>query len=139
MRRRLIDELVLYARNRGHRLTVVFDGWKDGKGHETSLVSGGITIIYSGIGEKADNVIKRIISTERRKWIVVSSDREIASFAWRMNSVPIRSDLFREVLEQALGNDEEDLLDRSPLLERRGGYGKKSKKEREIDRVLSKL
>jgi len=137
VRNQFLDELVAYGRNSGHQLTVVFDGWRDGKGHETRAVYGGVTVIYSGLGEKADSVIKRVISMERRKWTVVSSDREIESFAWRMDSVPISSQLFRDALDRSRVEQEED-SDERPLLGRRR-HGKMSKKEREIYRVLNKL
>ena len=78
----LIDALIEYGKRKSHDLTVVFDGWRTGQGQESRTVIGGVKVIYSRIGDKADSVIKRMISAERREWIVVTSDREIADHAW---------------------------------------------------------
>ena len=54
-RERLIEQLVAYHRRKGHGITLVFDGWKGGPGRESRSMTGGITVIYSGLGEKADS------------------------------------------------------------------------------------
>jgi predicted RNA-binding protein with PIN domain len=138
---------VSYRRRKGHQITVVFDGWKDGRGVETSSVSGGVRIIYSSLGEKADSVIRRIVSTERHEWVVVSSDREIASHAWSMNSVPVPSEEFLSLLEardaegvgdaDRHGQEEED--DGEKQYMRKGSSHKQSKKEKALQRVLGRL
>lgn len=147
-RNRLIDLLIRYSRKKGHSITVVFDGWKSGGGIETSSVSGGVRIIYSRLAEKADSVIKRIVSTERREWIVVSSDREIAAHAWSMDSIPVPSEEFlpfigeKESGERAgaggsgFGEDEGD-TEAADL--RRGSPWKLSRKEKAIRKALDKL
>ena len=125
----------------------MFDGWKDGAGRETRSVSGGITVIYSGLGEKADSVIKRIISKRQKRWIVVSSDREVESSAWSMSCVPLDSEAFYNVLEKSsqsipdsgvvekdYGEDDED-----HDLPGKKSSRRLSKKQREIRRVLEKL
>ena len=78
---RLLSE---YRKMRVHDITVVFDGWKSGGPREETLKTGSITVIYSRLGENADYVIKRIISRDKREWIVVTSDRDIAAFAWAL-------------------------------------------------------
>jgi len=59
---------------------------------------GGVRVIYSGVAEKADDVIKRILKTEKLFWIVITSDREIEKQAWKENCVPVSSSLFSEIL-----------------------------------------
>jgi hypothetical protein len=144
----LIDLLVRYRRKKGHQITVVFDGWKDGRGVETSSMSGGVRIIYSRLGEKADSVIRRIVSTERHEWVVVSSDREIASHAWSMNSVPVPSEEFLSLLEagdtegsgDAGGQEQEEEEDDGERQSaRKGSSHKQSKKEKALQRVLGRL
>jgi len=98
----LVTALSEYSKIKGHSITVVFDGWKDGKAEETVTCSGDIRIIYSRLAEKADSVIMRMISREKKNWIVISSDREIADFALRHDLVPIRSEEFEERLYHAL-------------------------------------
>jgi hypothetical protein len=107
-----------------------------------------VRIIYSGLGEKADSVIKRIISTERREWIVVTSDREIIDHAWSMGSVPLSSETFLPFIEPAdagtaphpdgcgFVKDGDEYEDEGC---RKGNPWKPSKKERAVQRALAKL
>ena len=44
-------------------------------------LAGGVAIIYSRLGEKADEVIKRLVAAGSEEILVVTSDREIATFA----------------------------------------------------------
>jgi predicted RNA-binding protein with PIN domain len=106
-------------------------------------VRGGVKVIYSRLGEKADSVIKRILSTERREWIVVSSDREIANHAWATDSIPVPSEEFLPFLEgtgtaviPSSGKDGDDTELRE---ERKGNPRKPSRKERAMNRALGKL
>lgn len=107
-------------------------------------------IIYSRLGEKADSVIKRIISSERREWIVVSSDREIASHAWSTDSIPIPSETFLPFMESGGAGsssfpgvsdyeDGKDEDDEGPGDYRKGGARRLSKKEKALRRALNKL
>jgi len=97
-RQELIENLMIYRKKKGHDITLVFDGYKEGLGKETMEYQGGIRIIYSGAGEKADDVIKRIIRTEKGFWIVITSDRDIEKSAWRENCVPVSSSVFFDIL-----------------------------------------
>jgi predicted RNA-binding protein with PIN domain len=77
----LVARLAAYREHSGHKITVVFDGWLGGDLHETRDRQGSIQIIYSRRGEKADEVIKRLLTTERQRAVVVTSDREIQAWA----------------------------------------------------------
>lgn len=153
-----VDLLISYKKIRAHDITVVFDGYKSGAGVENVAVSGGVKIIYSRLGERADDVIKRIISKDRKEWIVVSSDRDIINHAWSVNSIPIPSDKFFEIIskqvqekrnseeiESVNRGDAEDLsyIDFEDDLEYshspRGNPHRLSKKEKTVRRALSKL
>lgn len=94
----LIANLIIYSKEKKHEITLVFDGYKEGMGRETSEIRGGIRIIYSGAGEKADDVIKRIIKTEKALWLVVTSDRDIEKAVWRENCISIDSSIFFDIL-----------------------------------------
>ncbi len=103
---------------------------------------GGIRVIYSRLGEKADSVIKRIISREKVLWIVVTSDRDIVAYAWSSGSVPISSEEFLKAINKSQFEDdvpydkvEEDYL----KTERKGNPRRLSKKERAIKQILNKL
>lgn len=143
-RKSLIESLVRYRKDRGHEIILVFDGWKNGPGRETKTVTGGITVIYSGIGERADTVIKRILSRQRKKTVVVSSDREIVSFAWSVSCVPVPSDMFYDIaVERREGPHEEfvggDSFSEEIRHSKKGSPRKLSKKRKEVQRVLEKL
>ena len=51
--------------------------------------------------KKADSVIKRMISSDKRQWIVVTSDRDIADHAWRCGSVAVSSEEFQNIFERS--------------------------------------
>jgi predicted RNA-binding protein with PIN domain len=137
----LIDSLIEYRRRKGHDITLVFDGWKTGEGKENCMVTGGIKVIYSKIGENADSVIKRIISADRREWIVITGDRDISHHAWAVGSIPVSTEDFLKAVERKeLSDPPYEEYDReyiSPV--RKGNPRKQSKKEKAIMRVLKKL
>ncbi len=148
-RESLINDLISFRKKRGHDITLVFDGWKDGIGKETRNVTGGIKVVYTGIGEKADSVISKEIKRIKKKWVVVSSDREIETAAWKALCVPIDSGTFYHILEKCINyeadvksgeydhiQDEEEYDTPSGL---KGDARRPSKKQREINRVLKKL
>jgi uncharacterized protein len=134
--------LAEYRKIRGHDITVVFDGWKSGSHIEERLNSGGIKVIFSRLGEKADAVIARIICTEKREWVVVSSDREIAFKAWSCGSVPVPSERFRAIVEnhgKDVGGEYEPLDEEGGQVARKGKSRTPSRKEKALLRVLNKL
>ncbi len=64
-------------------------------------LAGGVEIIYSRLGEKADEVIKRLLETGSEEILVVTSDREIAVFATRRGKTAIASAAFDALLERS--------------------------------------
>lgn len=137
--------MIEYRKEKGHDIVVVFDGWKGGAGTEVSTVRGAVKIIYSRLGEKADSVIKRVVSSDRREWIVVSSDRDIASHAWSERAVPVASGIFLQFIEKTGKGDKEsdgfEEADDDPgmNMRRKGNPYRPSKKEKALQRALSKL
>jgi predicted RNA-binding protein with PIN domain len=115
-RKALIRNLVAYRKSRGHSVTVVFDGWSGGFPHEERDREGGVEIIFSRIGEKADEVIKRLAAQSGEEITVVTSDREIATYASRRGKNVVASATFEALLEAASQTDEEPEL--SPLSDR---------------------
>ncbi len=143
-REKLIRLLSVYRKIKSHDIILVFDGWKSGSHKEETLKTGGITVIYSRLGETADYVIKRIISRDKREWIVITSDRDIASFAWANGSIAVPSDRFRAVLEEAgspFAGEYEPLYEDEISGARRskGNPRTPSKKEKALMRALRKL
>ncbi len=139
----MVNSLIDYRKKKGHDITLVFDGWKTGESQENYYVIGGIKVIYSKIGEKADFVINRIISSDRREWIVVTSDRDIVNHAWASGSIPVSAGDFLKAIERKIPSYfyEEEYDDRDDYIEprRKGNPRKLSKKEKAIRRALSKL
>lgn len=138
----LIRQLAEYRRKKGHDITVVFDGWKSGGNEEMHMTVGGMRIIYSRLAEKADAVIKRLITTHQKEWIVVSSDRDIAAHAWSRGSVPVPAEEFEKALgrmEQAAAGDYDLIEESDEETPRRGNPRKLSRKDKALMRALAKL
>ena len=130
----LLHKLIAYRKKTGHAVTVVFDGWKSGSHQEAKSVTGGVAVIYSRLGDRADDVIRDLVEKGSKQRIVVSSDRAVADFSWSHGSIPVPSDTFLGKLEQACGDGEGDYD------EARSGSGRSlSKKERSLRRAIAKL
>jgi hypothetical protein len=76
-REALLELLAQYRRRSHHQITVVFDGWQHGDFKESRDRYEGILVIYSRRGERADEVMKRLLIQERERALVITSDREI--------------------------------------------------------------
>lgn len=92
-RERFIEELIAYKKKTGHEITVVFDGWKGGSSGESAFSQGGVHVVYSRLSEKADAVIKRLLSMQSGQ-VLVSSDRELEDHAWACGCTPVGSSAF---------------------------------------------
>lgn len=154
-RARLVEGLSEYGSLRGHQITVVFDGWRGGGPRATHQLIGGVNVIYSPLGQKADALMDEMLSASPTSWIVVSSDREVEASAWAGDSVPVESAVFMRILERTLrqtgapnyhgGADEyepdddeyNEQLYSKP--QRKGNAYKPSRKQKAIDRALAKL
>jgi hypothetical protein len=113
----LIEKLQKYAVTGKHSITLVFDGWKSGQKDQTRIKSGHLTVIYSRLGETADNVIKKKLSSSIKPWIVISSDREISDFAFKKDFAAIPSDEFEDKLYSSLYNDQDAFIGEGPAIE----------------------
>jgi predicted RNA-binding protein with PIN domain len=101
-RRRLLDELALFAQGKRVQVTVVFDGapeqfFQDGATYK------GVRVFYAERGSNADERIKRMVeeSRERRTLIVITSDRALASYVRRCGAQVSPSGEFRRRLDEA--------------------------------------
>jgi predicted RNA-binding protein with PIN domain len=77
-----------------HKITVVFDGWLGGDLKESRDRRSGMAVVYSRRGERADEVIKRLLEKERSRAVVVSSDRELQEYALEVNATWISAPEF---------------------------------------------
>ena len=140
----LIKLMAGYRRSMGHDITVVFDGWESDNIGLSKERKEGIDIIYSGRGERADEVIKRMSSDMRDALIVVSSDREIERHCVKNDTVVIASSEFEARVRMRTGDiyygnyeddDDEGFRGRS----KKGPARKLSKEERRKRSKLEKL
>jgi hypothetical protein len=94
-REALLSRLAAYRQSRSPgKITVVFDGWQGGSLTESRDRYRGIIIVYSRRGERADEVIKRLLAQERERAVVVSSDREIQTWAAQVGAAWVASSSF---------------------------------------------
>lgn len=148
-RKALIRGLAQYKRLRGHRITVVFDGWEGGSPLEERDLAGGVAIIYSRLGEKADEVIKRLVAAGSEEILVVTSDREIATFAARRGKSSIASPEFAARLDRLaaapapdadiLAEEDEEDADHPGAAKKKGPSRRLSKQKRAALARIRKL
>lgn len=100
-RRRLLDEVSRFARARGVKVEVVFDGapeefFRDGSSYR------GVRLFYAERGSNADERIKQLVekARERRTLIVVTSDRALSDYVRRCGAQVLRSGEFRRRLDE---------------------------------------
>ncbi|MEK7826130.1 MAG: NYN domain-containing protein, partial [Thermodesulfobacteriota bacterium] len=100
------------------------------------------------MGEKADEVIKRLLAKGDEEILVVTSDREIATFAVRRGKTAIASTAFDERLERSTagslpaesnGKDDTDEDDDRPGMKRKGPSRRLSKQQRAALARIRKL
>lgn len=146
-RRALILRLSEYKRKKGHRITIVFDGWENGPAQEERDREGNIGIIYSRRGEKADDVIKRLAENSPEEMIVISSDREIAAHVTRHGKTALSSPEFEMLMTKAItesafsdfaaGKEEDDGTNRHPS--KKGPAKRLPRARRHVQTKIKKL
>lgn len=143
----LINLLSKFRALRGHNITVVFDGWQNGMPSESSEIIGGVKVIFSRLGEKADDVIKRLSSAKAQNMVVVTSDREIISYVTGRGVVAISCGEFEKkltelsYLEQAGAGDKGDEVYTGRLIttKKKGNPRRLSKEERRKKLRMNKM
>lgn len=147
-RQALIRFLMPYSQTKGHRITIVFDGWKQGSSTEARDREGSLHIIYSRQGEKADEVIKKLVASSGDEIMVVTSDRDIVSFVERRGGTAVSSPDFEAIVAlkfremgpgPALPEDKEGDEDDPPEARKKGPAKRLSRRERDYRRRLGKL
>jgi len=148
-REALIAWLAEYRARKGHEITIVFDGWESGQPREERDYSSGIHIIYSARGVKADDVLKRIAASTDEEILVVSSDREVISFAVRKSRATLSSPEFESIVNKFLSartqefpepeDGEEREEEDSRRLNKKGPARKLSRSQRQARAKIRKL
>jgi uncharacterized protein len=128
-----LEQLFEYKREKGIRITVVFDaplGLSLGRQKENYK---GIEVIYSRQGESADHVIVEAIRKRQSGLVVVTSDRAILDEAKRHGTAFITPDR----LEASLDGAEE--YGGGATAEKKGNPHKAPKKLRKARRAIRKI
>ncbi len=100
-RNAFINKIAKYIKKKGHKAIIVFDGGYFG--WETKEKIRGVSILYSGYKQTADESIKQFISEHRNKnLLLVSSDRQLNHWADEAGVTSIDSHHFILLLKQAL-------------------------------------
>ena len=99
-REQLVHELMNYHLRKGHAVTVVFDGWRQGLALERREHRAGVEVIYSKRGEQADEVIQRLAIEFGASCAVVTSDQEIQRRAKTHEAVIISASEFEARLRE---------------------------------------
>lgn len=140
----LLHTVIAYRKVKDHDITVVFDGYKNGMATQQLSFRDNVKVIFTRLGERADDVIKKTVAQERREWIVVTADRDIADHAWATGSVAVAPERFMDIItrKHRINTDEvreveED--DEDERHERKGNPFRPSKKEKTLRRILGKL
>jgi len=140
-RDQLIDQLASYRQRKPCDLTVVFDGWRGGWATEKRQRKRGIDLIFSKLGETADEVIKRLVKERGSGAVVVTSDRDISKYAQRMSAAVIPSEQFRERIEHSSlqAEGQEAFEEEETGSSKKGPSRRLSKKEKRLRAALKKL
>jgi len=136
-RKSFLQHLHSYKQVKHHPITVVFDGADAGSFMETRTHWQGIHILFSRPGESADTVIKRIVTRERERLVVVTSDREISDFAAKHGAATLDSIEFENKMALAIHSRmhqadfiEEEEHGWKPTTKKKGPSRRSSKRQR---------
>ena len=140
LRRSLLDRLAKYKKQKGGKITVVFDAYNSYSPDRQRESYKGIDVVYSKEGETADDVIVGWVRERRVGMVVVSSDRAIIDSA-KHCGVPFLTVPGLEALitqeSQGKGSDEYD--EQVYPAKKRGNPRKLPKKLRRATKTLGKI
>jgi uncharacterized protein len=143
-REALLETLIAYQKIKRHMITVVFDGTNAPPFSQRKNRVQGITVKFSRSGELADAVIKRMVSREKEKALVVSSDLEIVNFASAKGAATVSSSEFEEKMSQSLymeikGVESKEESGWVPTTKKKGPSKRLSKRKRRNKTKIRKL
>lgn len=143
-REALLKALAEYKKKRAHRITVVFDAAEAPGFMDRSEKVRGISVRYSAPGESADTLIKRMTDQLGEKALVVTSDRDIADYAFSRGAAVAESPDFEMRMSLAVfgdpgDGDEDGAAGWSPTTRKKGPGRRLSKRRRRNRSKLEKL
>ena len=150
-REEFIVRLGLYGNRLHHLITLVFDAWQQSGASRQVIHRNGVTVIYTGQGEKADGVIQDLIRSHGKGAAVVSSDLEVIAVAKAFGAFSIRSQEFvtrlassvfqGEAVRRPQGGFSQKDSDEEPVRskEKKGNPRRLPKKVRQRNRIMKKF
>ena len=141
----------LYGQRLRCPITLVFDAWQQTGRARQVTHRAGVTVIYTGQGEQADQVIQQLIRTHGKETAVVSSDLEVINVAKTFGAFFIRSQEFMGRLNpggpqgsrvsRSSGGGSQKGVDQEPVRskEKKGNPRKLPKKLRQRNRIMKKF
>ncbi|MCA9451357.1 MAG: NYN domain-containing protein [Nitrospiraceae bacterium] len=150
-REEFIVRLGLYGNKLHHLITLVFDAWQQSGASRQVIHRNGVTVIYTGQGEKADGVIQDLIRSHGKGAAVVSSDLEVIAVAKAFGAFSIRSQEFvtrlassvfqGEAVRRPQGGFSQKDSDEEPVRskEKKGNPRRLPKKVRQRNRIMKKF
>ena len=145
-RKALLECLASYKRVKHHAITVVFDGADADTHMQRRTRWKGIAVLFSRPAELADSVIRRIVTREQERAVVVTSDRGIADFAAEQGAATIGSIEFENRMKMAIRRDlissdfrEEEEVGWMPTTRKKGPSRRPSKRQRRTSSRTRKL
>lgn len=99
---RLIKEICRYQQKKGGKFILVFDGQDNFFSPTQKLNQGQVQVKYTPKGKTADAEIMKLIEQElnKKKLLVVSSDKAVKSFAQKRDTQVISSEDFEKQINQ---------------------------------------
>lgn len=145
-RDQLNQMLVQYRSLSKHRLTVIYDGGQVASGKPRQYSERGVKVIFSSLGQNADQLLVKMARQYGSGLTVVTSDREVVQRSESCGAVVLSSGEFCQRLlmaldgfEDSLGEDDRVVGRRRHLTEKKGNPRKLSKKERQRNRRLGSV
>jgi uncharacterized protein len=147
-REEFIVRVGLYGQHLNCPITLVFDAWQQTEKSRRITHRAGVTVIYTGQGEQADQVIQHLIRTHGKETAVVSSDFEIINVAKTFGAFSIRSQEFMGRLDPGRPpqlhvsrskrvESQKDIAQRpTPSKDKKGNPRKLPKKLRQRNRIM---
>ena len=142
IREKLLRKLASYQIYKKHQLTVVFDASQGGMPVTRQDKFLGVRIIYTKLGETADQLIKKMLDRNEEGLVIVTSDRQIADWAREKNVVVVSSREFAAKMELASSMEdkgvEEGETHQKPLSTKKKGNPRKLPRLHRLHQSLKK-
>jgi predicted RNA-binding protein with PIN domain len=140
LRRDFLDRFVRYKKQKGMKITVVFDAYNSFSTGRQRENYKGIDVVYSRENETADDVMIGWIREKKAGMVIVTSDRAIIDEAKRYGVafvVPAKLEMM--ISQEGLSKDEEAAEEEENYVRKKGNPRKLPKKLRRTSRVINKI